>query len=133
MEAAQLKSVLKQAPVEQKQVSKVGTTVTIKGGLKYTILREGSGPVATNGRRVKVNYVGCLASNGKKFDKGQIQFKLGGGEVIQGWDLGVAGMRVKESRRLLIPAHMGYGSRGAPPAIPPNATLAFEVELLDTR
>jgi FK506-binding nuclear protein len=113
--------------------SKVGTTVTMKGGLKYTILKEGTGPVANPGKRVNVRYVGCLASNGRQFDKGQIKFRLGGGEVIKGWDMGVAGMRVREARRLLIPAHLGYGSRGAPPAIPPNATLAFEVELLDTQ
>ena len=122
----------KAAPVAPaKPESKVGTTVTMKGGLKYTILKEGTGPVATVGRRVNVRYVGCLASNGKRFDKGQIKFGLGKGEVIKGWDIGVTGMRVKESRRLLIPAHLGYGSRGAPPAIPGNAALAFEVELLD--
>ena len=107
--------------------------MTLKGGLKYTITKEGAGPVAVNGKRVNVKYVGCLASNGRQFDKGQIRFRLGGGEVIKGWDMGVAGMRVREARRLLIPAHLGYGSRGAPPAIPPNATLAFEVELLDTQ
>lgn len=129
-EQAPLKPAIKQG---EKPVSKVGTTVTLKGGLKYTIVREGNGPVATNGRRVNVRYVGCLASNGKQFDKGSIRFRLGGGEVIQGWDMGVAGMRVREARRLLIPAHLGYGRRGAPPAIPPNAALAFEVELLDTQ
>ena len=129
-EQAPLKPAIKQA---EKPASKVGTTVTLKGGLKYTIVKEGTGPVATNGRRVNVRYVGCLASNGKQFDKGTIRFRLGGGEVIQGWDLGVAGMRVREARRLLIPAHLGYGRRGAPPAIPPNAALAFEVELLDTQ
>lgn len=115
----------------RKPESRVGTTVTLKGGLKYTILKEGTGPVVTNGRRVNVRYVGCLASNGKRFDKGQIRFVLGRGEVIKGWDMGVDGMRVKEARRILIPAHLGYGSRGAPPAIPGNAALAFEVELLD--
>lgn len=89
--------------------------------------------MATSGRRVNVRYVGCLASNGRQFDKGQIRFRLGQGEVIKGWDMGVAGMRVREARRLLIPAHLGYGSRGAPPAIPGNAALAFEVELLDVQ
>jgi FK506-binding nuclear protein len=133
-----LKPAIKQAeqpkPKQPEQPkSKVGTTVTMKGGLKYTILKEGTGPVANPGKRVNVRYVGCLASNGRQFDKGQIKFRLGGGEVIKGWDMGVAGMRVREARRLLIPAHLGYGSRGAPPAIPPNATLAFEVELLDTQ
>jgi FK506-binding nuclear protein len=127
---APLKPAIKQ---QDKPQSKVGTTVTMKGGLKYTIVKEGTGPVATNGRRVNVKYVGCLASNGRQFDKGQIRFRLGAGEVIKGWDMGVTGMRVREARRLLIPAHLGYGGRGAPPAIPPNATLAFEVELLDTQ
>ena len=128
-EQAPLKPAIKQA--DQKPESKVGTTVTLKGGLKYTILKEGTGPVAASGRRVNVRYVGCLANNGRQFDKGQIKFRLGQGEVIKGWDMGVAGMRVRESRRLLIPAQLGYGSRGAPPAIPGNAALAFEVELLD--
>ena len=112
-------------------VSRVGQTFSLQGGLKYTVLREGKGPIAAYGKRVNVKYVGCLASNGKRFDKGQIRFRLGGGEVIEGWDKGVKDMRVGESRRLLIPPHLGYGKRGAPPAIPPNATLAFEVELLD--
>jgi FK506-binding nuclear protein len=129
----QTKLEVKKAEQPKEAQSKVGTTVTLKGGLKYTILKEGTGPVATNGRRVNVRYVGCLASNGKRFDKGQIRFALGRGEVIKGWDLGVAGMKVRESRRILIPAHLGYGSRGAPPAIPGNAALAFEVELLDVQ
>jgi FK506-binding nuclear protein len=116
---------------QQKNPSRIGQTFSIQGGLKYTVLKEGKGPVAIYGKRVNVKYVGCLASNGKRFDKGQIRFRLGGGEVIEGWDKGVKDMRVGESRRLLIPPHLGYGKRGAPPAIPPNATLAFEVELLD--
>jgi FK506-binding nuclear protein len=111
--------------------SRVGQTLVLPGGLKYTILKEGRGPVASYGKRVNVRYVGCLASNGKRFDKGQIRFRLGAGEVIEGWDKGVKDMRVGESRRLLIPSQLGYGKRGAPPAIPPNAALAFEVELLD--
>jgi len=135
-QANSLKPAIKQteqpkAVQPQQPVSRVGQTFSIQGGLKYTVLREGKGPVAAYGKRVNVRYVGCLASNGKRFDKGQIRFKLGGGEVIEGWDKGVKDMRVGESRRLLIPPHLGYGKRGAPPAIPPNAALAFEVELLD--
>jgi FK506-binding nuclear protein len=131
-----LKPAIKQAEtkpvaVPQQAPSRIGQTFSIQGGLKYTVLKEGKGPVAIYGKRVNVKYVGCLASNGKRFDKGQIRFRLGGGEVIEGWDKGVKDMRVGESRRLLIPPHLGYGKRGAPPAIPPNATLAFEVELLD--
>lgn len=121
-------------PVLKKEVapaSRVGTTLSLPGGLKYTILKEGRGPVAAYGKRVHVRYVGCLASNGKQFDKGQIKFRLGAGEVIDGWDKGVKDMKVGESRRLLIPANLGYGKRGAPPAIPGNAALAFEVELID--
>jgi len=104
--------------------------VTLKNGLTYELLKPGRGPPVTHGRRVKVKYDGRLAKNGKRFDKGTISFKLGAGEVIQGWDQGVKGMLRGEQRRLLIPANMGYGSRGAPPDIPPNAALTFEVELL---
>ena len=131
--AAPLRPALKQpvAPAKTAEQSRVGVTASLPGGLKYTILKEGRGPAAVYGKRVNVKYVGCLASNGKRFDKGQIRFKLGAGEVIEGWDKGVKDMRVGESRRILIPAHLGYGKRGAPPAIPGNAALAFEVELLD--
>jgi len=102
----------------------------LKGGLSYEALKAGNGPVATPGKTVQVRYEGRLAKNGKRFDKGVIKFRLGRGEVIQGWDHGVNGMKCGEKRRLLIPASMGYGSRGAPPDIPRNADLVFEVELL---
>jgi FKBP-type peptidyl-prolyl cis-trans isomerase FkpA len=97
-------------------------------------LKVGTGGEAKTGERVTVHYVGTL-TDGKKFDssrdRGQgFRFTLGGGEVIQGWDRGVAGMRVGELRKLTIPPHMGYGARGFPPVIPPDATLVFEVELL---
>jgi FKBP-type peptidyl-prolyl cis-trans isomerase FkpA len=86
---------------------------------------------------VTVHYVGTL-TNGDKFDssrdRGQgFTFPLGAGRVIQGWDKGVAGMKVGGVRKLTIPPEMGYGVRGYPPVIPPNATLVFEVELLDVR
>jgi FKBP-type peptidyl-prolyl cis-trans isomerase FkpA len=102
--------------------------------LQSEILREGNGAVATAGQTVTVHYVGTL-TDGKKFDssrdRGQgFTFKLGAGQVIQGWDKGVAGMKIGELRKLTIPAEMGYGSRGFPPVIPANATLVFEVELL---
>ena len=101
----------------------------------------GSGAEAVAGQRVRVHYTGWLydptASNnrGKKFDsskdRGQpFSFGLGGGEVIRGWDEGVQGMKVGGTRVLTIPPEMGYGARGAGGAIPPNATLVFEVELL---
>lgn len=102
--------------------------------LQSEILREGNGAVATAGQTVTVHYVGTL-TNGTKFDssrdRGQgFTFKLGSGQVIQGWDKGVAGMKIGELRKLTIPSEMAYGSRGFPPVIPANATLVFEVELL---
>jgi FKBP-type peptidyl-prolyl cis-trans isomerase FkpA len=102
--------------------------------LQSEILREGNGAIATAGQTVTVHYVGTL-TDGKKFDssrdRGQgFTFKLGAGQVIEGWDKGVAGMKIGELRKLTIPAEMGYGSRGFPPVIPANATLVFEVELL---
>jgi FKBP-type peptidyl-prolyl cis-trans isomerase FkpA len=104
------------------------------GGLLMETMRAGTGAEAKTGDRVTVHYVGSLTS-GKKFDssrdRGQgFKFTLGRGEVIQGWDNGVAGMRVGELRKLTIPSQMGYGARGFPPVIPPDATLVFEVELL---
>jgi len=107
---------------------------TLQGGVKYEVMKASStGQPTRKGCRVKVRYDGRLASSGKRFDKGTIDFRLGAGEVIKGWDLGVDGMRVGEKRKLLIPAPMAYGSRGAPPDIPPNAALCFEVELVSFR
>lgn len=89
-------------------------------------------PVAKPGNRVKMHYVGKLKSNGKVFDSSSTPFvfKLGAGEVIRGWDIGIAGMKVGEKRILTIPPEKGYGARGAPPKIPPNATLVFDVTLM---
>ncbi len=97
----------------------------------------GTGAEAKAGHTVSVHYVGTLTS-GKKFDSSRdrgkpFEFKLGGGQVIQGWDQGVAGMKIGGVRKLTIPPHLGYGSRGAGGVIPPNATLVFEVELLGVR
>ncbi|HLK39624.1 MAG TPA: FKBP-type peptidyl-prolyl cis-trans isomerase [Polyangiaceae bacterium] len=104
------------------------------GDLVKETLKVGTGAEAKTGDRVTVHYVGTL-TDGSKFDSSRdrgegFRFRLGKGEVIQGWDQGVAGMRVGELRKLTIPAQMGYGARGYPPVIPPNATLVFEVELL---
>ncbi|MBI2038357.1 MAG: FKBP-type peptidyl-prolyl cis-trans isomerase [Candidatus Nealsonbacteria bacterium] len=103
--------------------------------MKTEILKEGTGQVAKSGDKVSVHYTGWL-ENGTKFDssvdRGQpFEFTLSAGQVIQGWDLGVAGMKVGEKRKLTIPADLGYGAQGAGGVIPPNATLIFEVELLD--
>lgn len=109
----------------------VKKVATLAGGLKYEVIKSSSHPqTACRGRNVQVKYEGRLASNGKRFDKGTIRFKLGAGEVIKGWDLGVDGMKVGERRKLLIPPQLGYGQSGAPPDIPRNAALVFEVELL---
>ena len=106
-------------------------------GLQYWDIKVGTGPVATAGQTVKVHYTGWL-TNGKKFDssvdRGEpFTFNLGGGQVIKGWDEGVAGMKVGGKRQLRIPPQLGYGDRGAGGAIPPNATLIFDVELLGVR
>ncbi len=100
---------------------------------KIEDLVVGKGPEAVRGKTVEVHYTGWL-TDGTKFDSSAggdaFSFTLGAGEVIEGWDRGVAGMKVGGKRKLTLPSELGYGARGAPPAIPPNATLVFEVELL---
>src|SRR6476469_5176227 len=97
-------------------------------------IAEGTGAVAATGQKVRVHYTGWL-TDGKKFDssldRGQpFAFQLGRGQVIKGWDQGVAGMKVGGKRKLTVPPELGYGARGFPGAIPPNSTLVFEVELV---
>lgn len=97
-------------------------------------LKQGTGAEAVAGKRVTVHYVGTLV-DGSKFDSSRdrgkgFSFGLGAGEVIRGWDEGVAGMKVGGLRKLTIPPQLGYGDRGYPPVIPPRSTLIFEVELL---
>lgn len=95
-------------------------------------LREGreGGTLAERGDEVDMSYVGTLASDGSQFDAAKsFKFTLGAGEVIKGWDQGVAGMREGERRRLTVPPKLGYGKRGSPPEIPGDATLVFVVEL----
>lgn len=106
-------------------------------GLQYRDEVEGSGQTAKAGDHVAVHYTGTL-EDGRKFDsshdRGQpFEFPLGAGTVIRGWDEGVAGMRIGGRRTLRIPPELGYGARGAGGVIPPNATLLFDVELLDIR
>jgi FKBP-type peptidyl-prolyl cis-trans isomerase FkpA len=108
--------------------------ISTGSGLKYEDLNEGTGEVAKAGDTVQVHYTGWLTDN-TKFDSSRdrgspFSFRLGAGRVIQGWDEGVAGMKVGGKRKLHIPPALGYGARGAGGVIPPNAELIFEVELL---
>jgi FKBP-type peptidyl-prolyl cis-trans isomerase FkpA len=103
-------------------------------GLQFAELAEGSGEEAAAGQKVSVHYTGWLTS-GQKFDSSRdrgepFSFALGARQVIAGWDTGVQGMKVGGRRKLIIPAELGYGSRGAGGVIPPGATLVFTVELL---
>ena len=114
--------------------SAASSSHTTPSGLKYEDVKVGTGDAAETGKTVSVHYTGWL-TNGTKFDsskdRGQpFEFPLGGGRVIKGWDEGVKGMKVGGVRKLTIPPELGYGARGAGGAIPPNATLVFEVELL---
>jgi FKBP-type peptidyl-prolyl cis-trans isomerase FkpA len=107
------------------------------GELQYADLTVGTGKEAKAGDFVIVHYTGRLA-NGKKFDSSvdrdePFTFQLGMGKVIKGWDQGVAGMKEGGKRKLIIPPELGYGAKGFPPDIPPNAQLIFEVELLKVK
>jgi FKBP-type peptidyl-prolyl cis-trans isomerase FkpA len=112
---------------------------TTPSGLQYEDTQTGDGAEAAQGRNVRVHYTGWLFNNGQqgaKFDSSKdrndpFEFPLGAGMVIKGWDEGVAGMKVGGKRTLVIPPQLGYGARGAGGVIPPNATLKFDVELLD--
>lgn len=112
----------------------LGPAVKTKSGLKYEVFKKGKGEIAKNNQKVYVHYTGVL-ENGTKFDssldRGEpIDFILGTGAVIKGWDEGVAGMKVGEKRKLTIPPDLAYGEAGAGGLIPPGATLIFDVELV---
>jgi FKBP-type peptidyl-prolyl cis-trans isomerase FkpA len=109
-------------------------STTTASGLVYEEIIVGEGAEAAHGQQVTVHYTGWL-TNGTKFDSSKdrddpFEFHLGQGQVIAGWDEGVAGMKVGGTRKLTIPPQLGYGARGAGGVIPPHATLVFEVELL---
>lgn len=125
-------------PAEDKKsepASVAGNIVKTASGLSYVDLVPGNGPAPTAGKPVKVHYTGWL-ENGTKFDssvdRGEpFVFTIGAGQVIPGWDEGVLTMKVGGKRKLIIPPQLGYGAAGAGNDIPPNATLIFQVELLD--
>jgi FKBP-type peptidyl-prolyl cis-trans isomerase len=122
------------APTDSAPAAAAQATAPSATGLKIEDTKVGDGAEAVTGKRVTVHYTGTL-TDGKKFDsskdRGQpFTFTLGAGEVIKGWDQGFAGMKVGGTRKLTIPAELGYGEQGAGGVIPPNATLIFDVELL---
>ena len=121
-------------PAAMPEETPAAAPVTTDSGLQYTDIVEGTGAMPQAGQRVTVHYTGTL-EDGTKFDSSRdrgrpFTFQIGVGQVIKGWDEGVASMRVGGQRQLVIPAELGYGSRGAGGVIPPNATLLFDVELL---
>ncbi len=128
----------KRAPAMPVGPSKVtGEPTKTASGLEYLDIKVGTGAVAQTGLHVKVDYTGWL-TNGKKFDSSvgtgkPFELLLGGGQVIKGWDEGIVGMKVGGKRQLRIPPDLAYGPKGYPGVIPPNATLIFDVKLLEVK
>ena len=122
------------APAASGPTKVTGEGTTTPSGLQYWDIKPGTGATAENGKVVKMEYTGWL-TNGKKFDsnvgsKEPFTVHLGAGEVIKGWDEGIAGMKVGGKRQLKIPPRLAYGEQGYPGAIPPSSTLIFDVKLL---
>jgi len=118
----------------RKRIMTEENAITLPSGLKFVEIKEGTGASPKTGQLVEVHYTGWL-ENGTKFDsskdRGQtFEFPIGKGRVIKGWDEGVASMKIGGTRKLIIPAELGYGRQGAGNVIPPDATLIFEVELI---
>ncbi|KAJ1793196.1 peptidylprolyl isomerase fpr3 [Coemansia sp. RSA 2167] len=124
----------KKTKEEAKKEAKKAKSIELQGGVVAEVKKEGAGAGVKKGARVGMYYIGKLTT-GKVFDqntKGKpFWFRLGAGEVIKGWDIGIVGMKKGGERRLTIPAAMAYGKRGAPPDIPPNATLVFDIRLVE--
>jgi peptidylprolyl isomerase len=133
--SAQAAPAQKGAPSGPSKVT--GDPTKTASGLEYWDIKVGTGAVAQAGQHVKVDYTGWL-TNGKKFDSSvgtgkPFDFLLGGGQVIKGWDEGVAGMKVGGKRQLRIPANLAYGEKGYPGVIPANSILIFDVQLVDVK
>jgi FKBP-type peptidyl-prolyl cis-trans isomerase len=137
-QTAAKKAAPKPAPNPPATPTKVtGAPTKTASGLQYWDIKVGTGAEAQTGQHVKVDYTGWL-TNGKKFDSSvgtgrPFEFLLGGGQVIKGWDQGVAGMKVGGKRQLRIPPDLAYGPKGYPGVIPPDSTLIFDVQLLGVK
>lgn len=129
-----MKSTSSGGATPNKSSKKVLRKMTERGGVEISVLREGKGPEIKRNQIAKVHYVGRL-TNGQEFDSSRkrtmpFEFKIGAGKVIEGWDVGVVGMKKGELRELVVPAAMAYGNKSVGGVIPANSTLIFEVELM---
>ena len=138
-ENAVARSATKKTDVEEETTTTTTTIserqiVRLPSGVEVLDLEDGNGPEATRGELLTIRYKGNLVETsgtiGPQFDQGTLTFTLGRGQVIKGFDIGIVGVRTEGVRRILVPSKLGYGSRGAPPQIPPNADLLFEIKLI---